>query len=127
MQDDVSGDVVTERCGKVEKFLERNFDVGFRIFVLQRAVGIGKDAIAEEKMNGLVDGEFTLFDEMERGDGERELEDRLHGRMSVRFEIAVEGGMGERTGDGNFATRVGGDSVDFLLKVGLRAGRHCTE
>jgi hypothetical protein len=121
LQNNVCGDVVTERGGKAEKLLQRDFDVRIWIFVLQRAVGFGKDAIAEEKMNRLVERKSTLFDEMESSHREREFEHGLHGWMCVGIEIAIEGRVRNRAGYGNFAMRVSGDSADLLLEVGLSA------
>jgi len=121
LQDNIRGNVVAERGGKTEKFLERDFDVRLWIFVLQRAVGLWKDAIAEEKMNGLVEGKPTFFDEMEGSQSERELKHGLHRWMSVGIEIAVERRMRHPAGHGNFAMRVGRDSADLLLEVGLSA------
>ena len=42
--------------------------------------------------------------------------------MRVWIEIAIERGMRQRAGYGDFAMRVGGYSMDFLLDVGLSAG-----
>ncbi len=77
LQHHVRGNVVAERGGETEEFLERDLDVRFWIFVLQRAVGLGKDAVAQEKMNGLIEGESSFFHEMKGSERERELEDGL--------------------------------------------------
>ena len=48
-----------------------------------------KDAIAREKSDRLVQREFSLFDQVKRGQRERELKHGLHRRMCVWIEIAV--------------------------------------
>ena len=93
MEDNVRGDVVAERGGEAKEFLQGNIDVRFRIFVLERTIGVRKDAIAEEKADGLVERKSILFDNVERRYRERKFEDRFHRRMRVRVEIAVECGM----------------------------------
>jgi hypothetical protein len=40
--------------------------------------------------------EFLLLDEVQRGDGERQFEDRLHRRMRGRVRIAVHCGVRQR-------------------------------
>lgn len=122
LQNHIRRDVVAERGREAEKFLERNLDAGVRIFFLQGAVGVGQDAVAEEKIHWLIEGKSTLFDEVESGEGERELKDGLHGWMGVGIEIAVEGGVRKRAGDGDFAVSVRGDSAELLLKSGLGVG-----
>jgi hypothetical protein len=121
LQDNIRGNVVAERCGKTEELLEWDFDVRVWIFVLQRAVGLRKDAIAEEKMNGLVEGKPTFLDEMEGSQSEGEFKHGLHGWMSVGIEITVERRMRHPAGHGDFTMCVGGDSAHLLLEIGLSA------
>ena len=67
---------------------------------------------------------------MKRGERERKLEDRLHGRMAVRIEIAIESRSRQQTGDRDFSTRIGSNGGDLRLETGLcryRTGEQCEE
>jgi hypothetical protein len=57
-----------------------------------------------------------LFHQVQDGEDEGELEDGLHGRVGLRIEVAVEGGVGEGAGDGEFAFGFGGYGLDLLLQ-----------
>jgi hypothetical protein len=57
---------------------------------------------------------------MQDGEGEREFEDGLHGRVRGWIEVAVErrprGWARQGAGDGDFAVGVGGYGLDLLLE-----------
>jgi len=118
-QDDVGCSIVAERGGEAKNLAQRDVDIGAGIFVLQRAESALWEEVARKKANGLVEGEFSLLDLVQRAEGERQLEDGLHGRMGLRFEIAIEARAGQRTGDGDGAVGVGGDFADFVLQRSL--------
>lgn len=115
----VSSGVVAERDRETQEFAQRKVNPGLRIFILQRTMGMRKDAIAGEKADGLVERKFALFDEIQSGDGERKFEDRLHRRMGVGIEVAVQRRVRQRAGYGNFALGVSGYHANLLLQGGL--------
>lgn len=72
---DVGGYVVTERDGEAQEFLHGNIDAGLGVFVLQRAVGMGQEAVLGKEADGLVEGELALLDLMQDGQSQRQFED----------------------------------------------------
>ena len=75
-----------------------------------------KDAVGWQKSGGLVQRQRAFFDEIKRGDNEREFENGLHRRVRVRIEIAIQRRFRQRAGYGDFAMGVGGNRADLLLE-----------
>jgi len=118
-QDQVGGGVVALRDSQAKEFAKRDIDVGVRIFVLERAVRVRKEAVAGEKADGSIQREVAHFDDMKSGDRERQFEYGLHRRMRVRIEVAVQRGVWKRARDGDAAFGVRGDSANFFPQDGL--------
>lgn len=119
-KDDVRRDVIALRDGEVEEFAYWDVDICIRVLLLERAPRLRKDAVFRPEVDGLIQLEFALLDEVQGGDGERGLKDGLHGRMGVRVEIAVEICAGKRARDRDCSFGFGSDGGDFLQQRGLR-------
>jgi hypothetical protein len=51
---------------------------------------VGDEEVIRPEVHRLIEGEFSLLDLMEDGQDDRQLEDRLHGRVRLRIQIALE-------------------------------------
>src|SRR5215475_11303424 len=118
-QHEVGGSVIAFRNGEAKEFAERNIHIRVWIFVLKRAVRYGMEQIAWKKPNGLIECEFSLFDEMQSVKRDWQLEDRLHRWMGMRLEIAIQRRAGKRACDGNLAMCIGCDFANFVVQRSL--------
>src|SRR5450755_1844258 len=87
--------IVAERHRQTQQLAQGNVYLSLGIFVLQRTVRL-RDAIGDAEADGLIEFQFPLLNPMQRGEGKRRLEYRLHWRMRVGVEVATD----ERTRQG---------------------------
>ena len=114
-------------AAELDEFAQGHIHVRVGITSLQRTVS-ARNAILrqesnlsiEDDMNGLsgplVGKELAGIGQVKNGQGERILEHRLHRRMVLRMQIAVERGARKKTSDRDGSACIVRDSSDLRLQ-----------
>ena len=89
-QQNVRSHVVAQRNGQSQKLAQGHINPAIGIFVLQRTVDVRQDAVLRKKAHRLIHRKRALLNLMQNRDRERQLEDRLHGRLRVWIEVAIQ-------------------------------------
>src|SRR5580698_5618484 len=89
-QQNIRCDIVTERNGQSQKLAQGDINPGIGILLLQRTVNVGQDTVLRKKPYWLIERKRAPLNLMQNYDGERQLEDRLHRRLRVWIEVAIQ-------------------------------------
>ena len=86
----VGGCIVAERDRHLQKLSQGHIDASLRILVLKWAIGPGKNKVRSQERDRLVERELSLLYLMKDRKSQRQFEDRLHRRMGLRIDVAIQ-------------------------------------